>query len=131
VTGTTPTSAHKFLRWAVWWLALAGWTALLVTTRSAAVVESVVPDQDLRFWVAKTAHVAGYTVLSVLVGCLPVRFGWRIAWWLFLVLHAGMTEFIQLFVEGRTGSLRDVGLDLCGIILGLVLLSAWRRLRRS
>jgi VanZ family protein len=123
-------TTHKALRWGIWWLALGGWTALLVTTQAATVVATVVPDQDLRFWVAKTGHVFGYAILSVLAGYLPVRFGWRVAWWLFLVLHAGLTECIQLFVPGRYGSSRDVGLDLCGIMLGWVLLLAWQRLRR-
>jgi VanZ family protein len=123
-------TTHAVLTWTLWWLALAGWTALLVTTQAAMVVATVVPDDDMRFWVAKTAHVCGYALLSVLVGNLPVRFGYRVAWWLFLVLHAGLTECIQLFVPGRTGSRRDVGLDLCGIMLGWVLLLAWRRLRR-
>jgi VanZ family protein len=80
--------------------------------------------------VSKTAHVCGYALLSIFAGCLPVRVGWRVAWWLFLVLHAGLTEFIQLFVDGRSGTLRDVGLDLSGIMLGWVLLSAWQRHRR-
>ncbi len=123
-------TTHKALRWGIWWVALIGWTALLVTTQAAVVVDTVVPDQDLSFWVSKTGHVCGYAFLSVLVAFLPVRLGWRVAWWLFLVLHAGLTEFVQLFVEKRHGSLRDVGLDVCGIMLGWVLLLAWRRLRR-
>jgi VanZ family protein len=124
-------SGQKVLRWALWWLALAGWTTLLVTTQAAAVARTVVPHDDLRFWVAKTVHVLGYATLSVLVGCLPVRIGWRIAWWLFLVAHAVLTEYIQLFVPGRFGSPRDVALDVSGVILGLALLLAWQRLRRA
>jgi hypothetical protein len=129
-----PNSIHKALHWALWWLALAVWTAMLVTSQGAQAVTAVVPDQDMGFWVSKVGHVGGYTVLSVLAGCLPVRFIWKLFWWSFLVLHAAGTEFVQysqIISDDRHGSWRDVGLDVCGIILGWLLLLAWKRLRRA
>jgi hypothetical protein len=129
-----PFYTHKAIRWVLWWLALAVWTAMLVTSQAAQAVTAVVPDQDMGFWVSKVGHVAGYALLSILAGCLPVRFGWRIVWWLFVILHAAATEFIQysqIISDDRHGSWRDVGLDVCGVILGWLLLLAWRRLRRA
>jgi hypothetical protein len=129
-----PTSVNRVFRWALWWLALAAWTAMLVTSQAAQAVTAVVPDQDMGFWVSKVGHVVGYMVLSILAGCLPVRFGWRIVWWLVVILHAGMTELIQysqIISDDRHGSWRDVELDVSGIILGWLLLLAWRRLRRA
>ena len=43
--------------------------------------------------------------------------------WLFcfliLVVYAGFDEFHQLFIDGRSGELRDVFIDSCGGFLGI------------
>jgi VanZ family protein len=124
-----PTALGIAFRWAVWLLALCVWTALLLSSQAPVVVDAVVPD-DWQFTVAKCAHVSAYAFLSFLTGCLPVRPALRIVLWLFLLCHAGLTELLQLFVPGRYGSLRDVGLDAVGIALGWAVLGAWQRLRR-
>ncbi len=129
-TNVSLSAGQKALRWALWWIVLAVWTWMLLSPEAPHAVAAVV-SHDLHFWVSKSGHVAGYTVLAVLAGCLPVRFGFRVGWWLFLVGHAGLTEWIQLYVPGRGGSIRDVGLDVLGITLGLLLLLAWRRFRRN
>ena len=41
----------------------------------------------------------------------------------FSVLYAATDEFHQLFVEGRSGSLFDVGVDAAGALLGVA--AAW------
>jgi VanZ family protein len=127
----SPTSARKLLLWGLWCLTLAVWTSMLVTSQAAYAVSAVVPDDETGFWVAKSGHVAGYALLSILAGCLPIGCVGRGLCRVFLVFHAGMTEYIQLFVPDRHGSWRDVGLDIVGIMLGLVLLSLWRRLRQA
>jgi VanZ family protein len=131
MTRTPPSRHGVVLRWTLWWIALCVWTALLVTAQGPSVVASVVPDHQLPVWVSKAGHVIGYAVLAVMVGSLPVRPAIRNAWWLFLVSHACLTEWIQTFVEGRTGSLRDVLLDVLGITLGLLVLQCWQLLRRT
>jgi VanZ family protein len=127
-TNKPATPRQKVLRWALWWLTLALWTGVLVSPQAPSVVASVVPS-EFRFPVAKVGHVAGYTVLSLLVGFLPVRMAFKVVCWLFLVFHACLTEYIQLHVPGRTGSLRDVGLDVLGVTLGLTVLALWKVLR--
>ena len=124
------TPLQKTLRWGLWWVALSVWTVLLLSPRAPHAVAVVVGDSEAHFWVSKAAHVCGYAVLSILVGFLPVGKRSRIAWWLFLVFHGGMTEYIQQFV-GRHASVRDVGLDLAGITLGLAVLWMGRRLQRG
>jgi VanZ family protein len=125
-----PTKLGRIVLWGSWLLILAAWTALLLSPRAPGVVASIIPEA-LRFWVAKGAHVSAYALLSVLTGCLPVRWGVRLCCWLVLVGHGALTEYLQLYVPGRTGSLRDVGLDVGGIVLGLLVLMAWRRRRRA
>ena len=44
----------------------------------------------------------------------------------FLILYAGLDEFHQLFVSGRSGEIRDVCIDSCGGLLGISL-SFWLR----
>jgi hypothetical protein len=108
-------------RWAVrvalWWLALAGWTAALLTTAPVHVSRQVLPS-DLRLVAAKTLHVGAYAFLTAALTWLVPR-GWR--WWLlaFLSLHACATEVLQRWVPQRTGSPWDVAIDHAGITLGL------------
>jgi VanZ family protein len=45
----------------------------------------------------------------------------------FWFLHADATEVGQRFVPGRTGSLRDVALDHCGLLIGVALSWRWWR----
>jgi VanZ family protein len=122
------TLQQKAIRWCLWWLALAAWTAVLLSSRAPAVVDAVVPSA-LHFWVAKAGHVCTYALLSALAGFMPA--GWRsqAALRLLLVCHGAATEYLQTFVPGRTGSVRDVGLDAAGVMLGWAAWWAWRRLR--
>jgi hypothetical protein len=65
----------------------------------------------------------------MLTGWLVVRQRTR---WLLLALlfgHACGTELLQYLMDvGRTGSVRDVGLDWLGIALGVALTWKWYRL---
>jgi VanZ family protein len=110
----------------VWLAYLFCWTAALVTPihdESSWVVVSF--NLDLKFIAAKALHVLGYGLLAALTGWLrsPLRIRWVL---MFIVMsHPPLTELIQQFVPGRTGSLHDVGLDLVGIVLGLMLTRKW------
>ena len=68
--------------------------------------------------------ITAYAVAAILTGWLHAPGSWRwflLAFWFF---HAGATEFGQLFVPGRSGSLRDVALDHIGLLIGLAI--SWR-----
>lgn len=85
--------------------------------------------------VRKTAHFFEYAVLGLLLAAvLFVTLG-APRKHLPLLLLIGffipfMDETIQLFVSGRSGDLKDVWLDLGGVVCGLALGGAIRSIRR-
>jgi VanZ family protein len=114
------------IRWALWSLCVAAWTALLVTTAPVHVMDQVLPA-TATFPVAKTGHVVGYAFLTVLSAWLRVRGDRRWLLLAFLSLHGMATEYVQTFVPERHGSWVDVGIDHLGIALGLMLSWKWWR----
>jgi VanZ family protein len=116
--------------WAVWVLYLVVWTAALLRPEPARVNTEVLPERA-QFPAAKALHVGSYALLAALACWLPIRPGRR--WLLFaaLSLHAFGTEFLQRFVELRTGSLSDVAIDHAGLAFGLLVAwcvrAAWKR----
>ena len=54
--------------------------------------------------------------------------------WLGATAYAATDEFHQLFIEGRSGEVRDVGIDSLGALLGLaaawLAVWIWGRIRR-
>ena len=92
----------------------------------------------------KCGHFSEYAVLGIL-WTLNTRFehwqknhcrAWRI-WLPFLLslLYAISDEIHQLFVEGRSGEVRDVCIDFCGTTTGILILygivAIFRHLRKS
>ena len=109
---------------------LALWTLALLTPQPARFNKRfILPWTDLP--VSKLLHVAMYAVLTWLAGLLPMVH----RRWLFLLglsLHAMLTELGQSYVPERYGSWTDVGLDHCGIAIGLALRwSNWFPARRK
>jgi hypothetical protein len=84
-------------------------------------------DSGLGFWddvLRKLAHVTAYAALTVLwtwtlrpalARPLPLAAA-------LTLLYAISDEYHQSFVEGRTGSPVDVGIDLIGIVIASILL---------
>jgi VanZ family protein len=113
-------------RWLVWALFVAAWTAGLAFPMPQTEDWPISPGQQVV--IAKSGHVAGYAALAVLSGRLPLAAPARLVVLFFLMAHAGVTEWIQLRVSNRTGTLDDVLLDHLGILAGLILSwPAWRR----
>jgi VanZ family protein len=115
-------------RWSFWCVCVGVWTAALLTTYPVEVSRRVLPS-DFQFPTAKVLHVGAYAFLTVLAARLPVRGRARWLFVAFLSLHGFATEYLQTFIKGRSGSLRDVALDHLGIALGLVLGWRWWRER--
>jgi VanZ family protein len=112
------------VRWSIWLVYLAAWSvALLVPLPGAG--EWHFQGIDLKVIFAKGLHVCAYALLAGLTGWLevPCRFRWMLS--MALAGHATITEFIQQFVEGRTGLVQDVGLDLIGCCLGCAVTWKW------
>ena len=112
--------------WLLWGAFLIVWTIGLLSSVPVEITSSI--PRQTRFYSGKTLHVAAYAFLAAVVCWLPSRWGVRAALWLGLVGHGALTEYLQQFVEGRTGQLSDVGLDAAGVLLGLAAGLAVRRL---
>ena len=89
------------------------------------------------FIVRKGGHLSEYAVLALLTwralrgsSQMPVQKCGAIAW-LIATAYAGTDEFHQSFVPTRTASVRDVVIDSCGALAGVLLILCWRRWRRA
>ena len=77
--------------------------------------------------VRKTAHMTEYLLLSLSIGIPLYYYHFRskklyLITFLSSVFYAGTDEFHQLFVEGRSGRISDVGIDSIGIAIGCLVL---------
>ena len=78
-----------------------------------------------QFYIRKTAHFTEYFLLAVSVAFPLYVYGVRGFW---LVLSAGgfcvafacLDEYHQSFVAGRSPQRRDVFIDSCGVLLGVI-----------
>jgi len=129
--GTTPSySKWSLFAWISWWLALGLLTYGLVSPDPANVATDVLTG-DTRMLVSKSIHVGAYGSLAFFAGWLLANRGSRIGLWLLLVGHGALTEYIQTFVDGRSGTISDVVIDCIGITLGALLVQALRRWRST
>ena len=123
---------HARWRWLVWCAFLLLWSvALLVPDPFDPFQRYVLRGQEISqetsFLMAKSLHVTAYAIAAILTGWLRVPGIWRWVLLAFWSLHAAATEAVQLLVPGRHGSLRDVGLDHIGLVIGLVISWRWWR----
>lgn len=97
-----------------------------------------VVDRDLcTFIIRKCAHFSEYAMLGIisinfgraLVGEKRLSPRLRALPTLLCALVPAADETLQLFVPGRSGSPRDVLIDLCGMATGALLAVAWKALR--
>jgi len=88
--------------------------------------------ETVDFLVRKGAHMTEYAVLAVLLvksflppgARLEGREFMRCAAWALMIAvpYAGLDEFHQRFVPGRYGCVRDVLIDTCGMVIGILIL---------
>ena len=90
--------------------------------------------------VRKAAHMTEYAVLACIFLANAVQYPrWKkraYLWgWLGATVYAATDEFHQLFIEGRSGEVKDVGIDSLGAFLGMaaawLVIWIWGRLYRS
>ena len=87
--------------------------------------------------IRKSAHVTEFLILAVFL--MNVFLSWSVKRSRAALLsaasgvfYAASDEFHQTFVPGRAGRLSDVGIDSCGIILGiLIVLAACSLLKKT
>jgi Predicted integral membrane protein len=83
--------------------------------------------QNLQHIVRKIAHFMEYTILGILVtiAFLPYKIKTRNMFLVSLfgcVLYASSDEFHQMFVPGRGPGVRDVLIDSCGALFGIIII---------
>ena len=106
-----------------WTLVFIGWTVSLLRPIPPAAVEAV-GGPEPSFWFAKCLHVSVYAAFVISASFLPGSLGLRRWIPVGLILHGGLTEYLQQFVH-RGASWRDVGLDSLGVAIGVAL--TWKR----
>ena len=104
------------------------WTTLLVIPFPAPgqwpLFDPPVSNKTL---LGKAGHVLAYALMTVLTAWLRLGFRTRLLFLFFLMAHAVTTEWVQLHLSGRTGTVDDVVLNQLGILLGLVVSWKWWR----
>ncbi len=98
--------------------------------RFLAVISRIVPfisnDDNGMFIVRKTAHFTEYTILGILLCTEFSTYLYGLFKRLTIPAMTGLSvafidETIQLFVEGRSGEIRDMWIDFGGVLLGTLI----------
>ena len=80
---------------------------------------------DFSFLIRKFAHFTEYFILGLLLCILYIEIIKPNKLWLIVIIHGAITalidETIQLFTPNRSGEVRDVLIDITGVIIGMIL----------
>ena len=101
---------------------------LLNENKSSA--ELAVSADTIHFYVRKAGHMTEYFLLAVAISFPLYVYGVRGIWLVILagiicVGFAGLDEYHQPFVADRGPSLRDVGIDSIGALIGILMVQAF------
>lgn len=90
-------------------------------TTSACDKEKII--EDATFYVRKLAHISEYLILGLLMFNALLQYNVKNIYFAIglCIIYSCTDEFHQLFINGRTGSIRDVLIDSIGIIIGTYL----------
>lgn len=116
-----------WMRWLVWCGFTIVWTKALL---SPIPIDPAVSREHstLLFYVHKTTHVAVYALYACLSAWIATSPRLRRCLLLFLLTHAVVVECGQNWVPGRYATLHDIGLNLVGISVGVLITRArWRK----
>jgi len=94
-----------------------------------------IPEEGLHFVIRKGAHFSVYAVLGLLSFNAFLQSGVRekkalFFAWLLATAYAGVDEYHQTFIPGRSGEVTDVMIDSAGAITGILGALLVRRRRR-
>ena len=104
------------------------WLAAIFYLSNNSLTEFVIITDWWEFIIRKLAHVFEFGVLTYLIfrilGETEKRHVyWNLFWaFAFSVLYAVSDEFHQTFVQGRTGTIRDVMIDSIGSLIAIWLI---------
>ena len=142
---------HTYLILCILWMMLIFWFSSQVGDDSQSMSDSVIVmidrifhthiltgggilEETVSFLVRKAAHMSEYAILAMLFAAYWRAAGNRhylIMAFVCVVAYAASDEFHQLFVAGRSGQLKDVGIDTLGGTLGLLFQEAVYRIWMS
>jgi VanZ family protein len=104
------------------WAPVVAWAALIFALSSVPDLGTGLGGWDLAL--RKIAHAAEFAILAALLVRALRRTGWAIA---LGIAYAISDEIHQSFVEGRQGTVLDVGIDSVGVVVGALLAARrWR-----
>lgn len=93
--------------------------------------DELAADADsIHYYVRKAAHMTEYCVLAIAISFPLYVYKVRGIWLVLLVGmvcvgFAGLDEYHQSFVGGRGPSVKDVGIDSIGALIGIILVQAF------
>lgn len=108
----------------------------IVETKNELFNENKSPEElscaadGIHHYVRKAAHMTEYFLLAVAISFPLYVYGVRGIWLMILagivcVGFAGLDEYHQSFVDSRTPSVKDVGIDSIGAMIGVLLVQAF------
>ena len=94
-----------------------------ITDQETPISEKEIIVKNSSFYVRKIAHITEYLILGLLMFYALKQFNILNIYYAIIlcVLYSCTDEFHQLFINGRSGSFRDVLIDTIGILLGTYL----------
>lgn len=114
------------VRWLVWSLYAAAWTAALLVPVPVKPDPANPESSNYFFLFSKAVHIGAYAFFTILSAWLALVVGRRGLFLGILFAHGVGTEVLQyLLPTGRTGCWQDVLLDWSAVVLGVVLSWKW------
>lgn len=94
-----------------------------ITDQETPISEKEIIVKNSSFYVRKIAHITEYLILGILMFNLLKQYSVTNIYYAIglSILYSCTDEFHQLFINGRSGSFRDVLIDAIGILLGTYL----------
>ncbi len=94
-----------------------------ITDQETPISEKEIIVKNSSFYVRKIAHITEYLILGFLMFNLLKQYSVTNIYYAIglSVLYSCTDEFHQLFINGRSGSFKDVLIDTIGILLGTYL----------
>ena len=109
---------------------VSGQLSYKISYKNKSSAELAVSADTIHFYVRKAGHMTEYFLLAVAISFPLYVYGVRGIWLVILagiicVGFAGLDEYHQSFVANRGPSLRDVGIDSIGALIGILMVQAF------
>ena len=94
-----------------------------ITNKETPNNEKEIIVKNSSFYIRKIAHITEYLILGFLIFNLLKQYSVTNIYYAIglSILYSCTDEFHQLFISGRSGSIRDVLIDTIGILIGTYL----------